>query len=342
MRRRFHADPMVRATELLLQERTPRAHAARGPGRTRCRASCRSTTPLPVRRRFGSPCRRIPRTHILSNGQLLSVMITAAGAGYSLARPRRDALARGPTRDPYGPLTSTSATRSPAGPGRRATSRAGRAGRYECRVSAGPRRDSAGATARSPRLWRCRVRRGRRGDPPCLSRTSARSRPRQIEITSYAEVVLAPDGDRRGASRFLNLFSRRSSLPRLEALLATRRPRASEEKPSGPRMFRRSIRPAVGGVQFETDRARFLGRSGGRSGTPDRSSSGRPLWHTVGSVLDPIFAAPPRRARAGSHRRVTFATAVAGVPGRRVEARGTSTGNPAFERRRRWRGRRRR
>ena len=62
---------------------------------------------------------------------------------------------------------------------------------------------------------------------------------------------------------------------------------------------------AVGKREFETDRARFLGRGGGVR-TPIAVIDGRPLSNTVGTVLDPIFAAAPpgadRAGRDGAHR----------------------------------------
>ena len=98
MRSRFHAEPRVQATELLLQERTPRdvsvAHPraeevrATSAGRMTCRcprsAGCRPRT---------TPLRSV---HLLSNGRY-AVMMTAAGSGYSRWQDLgRHALARGP------------------------------------------------------------------------------------------------------------------------------------------------------------------------------------------------------------------------------------------------------
>src|SRR5438046_9193856 len=100
MRARFHAEPSVQATELLLQERTPRGVAVARPRAEEVQAAAdvREFGP-PVVRRFSSPHSVTPRTHLLSNGRYV-VMVTAAGAGYSpwrgLALPRwRDAVRRG-------------------------------------------------------------------------------------------------------------------------------------------------------------------------------------------------------------------------------------------------------
>ena len=83
MRSRFHAEPIIQATELLLQERTPRDVAVARPRaeEVKAEANVREAAP-PTIRRFNSPHDLIPRTHLLSNGNY-TVMITAAGSGFS-------------------------------------------------------------------------------------------------------------------------------------------------------------------------------------------------------------------------------------------------------------------
>src|ERR1700689_3785810 len=83
MRTRFHAEPIIQATELLLQERTPLGVAVARPRAEEVKAdtNVREISP-PTIRRFHSPHDLIPRTHLLSNGKY-TVMITAAGSGFS-------------------------------------------------------------------------------------------------------------------------------------------------------------------------------------------------------------------------------------------------------------------
>jgi cyclic beta-1,2-glucan synthetase len=83
MRARFHAEPIVRATELLLQERTPRDVAVARPRAEEVHAvgDVREFLP-PVERRFTSPHSAMPRTQLLSNGRY-AVMLTTAGSGGS-------------------------------------------------------------------------------------------------------------------------------------------------------------------------------------------------------------------------------------------------------------------
>jgi len=66
----------------------------------------------------------------------------------------------------------------------------------------------------------------------------------------------------------------------------------------------------VGDLQFETDRARFLGR-GREIRTPTSVMDGRPLSDTAGAVLDPIFSLRCRvRVPAGRTVRVAFWTLI--------------------------------
>src|SRR6185312_14296078 len=83
MRTRFHAEPMVRASELLLQERTPRDVAVARPrvDAVASRGDVRELVP-PHTRHFSSPHSPVPRTQLLSNGRY-AVMLTASGSGYS-------------------------------------------------------------------------------------------------------------------------------------------------------------------------------------------------------------------------------------------------------------------
>src|SRR6202030_505121 len=83
MRSRFHVEPIVQATELLLQERTPRDVLVARPRAEEVSAAAhiRELVP-PVQRQFTTPHDVTPRTQLLSNGQY-AVMLTAAGSGYS-------------------------------------------------------------------------------------------------------------------------------------------------------------------------------------------------------------------------------------------------------------------
>ena len=112
-RARFHAEPIVQATELLLQERTPRDVAVARPraeevdgGGARRGAGARRSE-----RRYHSPHHADARgRHLLSNGRY-AVMLTTAGSGYSRCARASPSPAGARTRPAtLGHSTSSSAT----------------------------------------------------------------------------------------------------------------------------------------------------------------------------------------------------------------------------------------
>ncbi len=114
-------------------------------------------------------------------------------------------------------------------------------------------------------------------------------RRRTIEVTSYAEVVLAPLASDLMQPAFSNLFIQTKILPHQHAIMCTRRPRSDEEHP--PWMFH--LMTLHGKVPFqisyETDRSEFLGR-GNTTVNPQVMVKPGPLGGHEGSVLNPIVA----------------------------------------------------
>ena len=82
---RFHAEPMIQATELLLQERAPRDVVSNPPSVAETAASVRERAADAGGWRRASPWSATPDTQLLSNGRY-TVMLTAAGSGYSAWR----------------------------------------------------------------------------------------------------------------------------------------------------------------------------------------------------------------------------------------------------------------
>jgi cyclic beta-1,2-glucan synthetase len=309
---RFHADPIVEATELLLQERMPRDALVARPRAEEVKsvADVRDLVP-PVLRRFTSPHDAIPRTHLLSNGRY-AVMVTAAGSGYSrwrdlaVTRWREDV-----TRDPWGSYLflrdmQTGAVWStghqPSGV---------EADSYEVTYAEDhadfSRRDGSietGLTIVVSAEHDAEIRR--------VSLTNLGSRVREIELTSYAEIVLGPQAADAAHPAFENLFVQTEFAPEIGALIATRRPRSADEPPVWAAHVAAVEEQTDGVLQYETDRARFLGR--GRSvRSPVSVIDGRPLSNTVGPVLDPIFSLRCRvRLAPGTTAHAIFSTVVAG------------------------------
>jgi len=311
MRRRFLRVPMISAHDLLLQERVPRDMAVQRPRAEEVHAArhVREVVP-PVQRRFYTPHERTPRTHVLSNGRY-SVMMTNAGAGYSrwrdlaVTRWREDA-----TRDHWGSFVfirdlTTGSTWSAGFQPATVEPDSYEAAFMEDRVEV-RRRDSAIATTLdvivSPE------------DDGELRRVSIKnlgSRDHAVELTTYAEVVLASPAADSAHPAFQNLFVQTEFVPMYGALLATRRPRASEDESIWAVHVAAVEGRSTDAVQYETDRARLLDRGGG-VGAPSTIVDGRPLSNTTGAVLDPIFSLRRTvRLRPGETAVVTFSTLVA-------------------------------
>src|SRR5262249_56694900 len=100
------------------------------------------------------------------------------------------------------------------------------------------------------------------------------------------------------------------SLPDRAARLARPRPRARDQEPVWA-VHALSADGPVSEVQYETDRARFLGR-GRTPADPAALDPGAVLSGTTGTVLDPVFSLRRRvRVAPGASVSVAFTTAVA-------------------------------
>jgi cyclic beta-1,2-glucan synthetase len=108
---------------------------------------------------------------------------------------------------------------------------------------------------------------------------------RIIEVTTFLELVLAsPEADKAHPA-FTKLFVETDYDTGAECLLARKRPRNTGEKSLWAFHTLSTDRP-LGTVEFETDRARFIGR--GYTLAKPKGLESR-LGGTVGSVVDPAF-----------------------------------------------------
>jgi cyclic beta-1,2-glucan synthetase len=310
-RRRFHAHPLVQAAELLLQERTPRAVAVARPRGEEVReaALVRDLVPATLRR-FESPHDITPRTHLLSNGRY-TVMVTAAGSGFSrwgdlaVTRWREDT-----TRDCWGSFLYLrdaktgdvwSAGFQPSGT---------EADAYEVVYA----EDRAKIMQRHRSLsiaLEIVVSPEDDAELRRLTVTNLENHDREIDVTSYAEVVLAPQGADEAHPAFSSLFVETEFVPRLGTLLATRRPRSAVEPQIWLAHLAAVDGKTVGSLQYDSDRASFLGRDRGVR-SPLSVVDGGPLSNTVGKVLDPIVSLRHRMVLpAGGAVDLVFTTLVA-------------------------------
>jgi cyclic beta-1,2-glucan synthetase len=289
MQKRFESDPLFQATLLLLQERIPRATTSflhtSGIANVRPNAN-NQEMPLRV---FNTPDTPFPEVNLLSNGGRYRVIITNAGGGYShwkdiaVTRWREDS-----TCDNWGTFCYLrdaengnfwSTTFQPT---------LQRPQKYEAIFSEGRaefrRRDFDIDTHTeivvSPE------------DDIELRRVKLTNRTRAnriIDITSYAEVVIAPNAADLAHQAFSNLFVQTEIIHQRQAILCTRRPRSVDEH--SPWMFHLM---AVHGseivnITYETDRMQFIGR-GNTLVAPYAMTNSKALSGSEGPVLDPIVA----------------------------------------------------
>lgn len=290
IRRRFRADPLMKAAELLLQEGVPVSSPVMLPHADEV-ADVRIVR-LPeqpvVSRHIETYDTPTPRAHLLSNGSY-AVMLTNAGGGYSrwreisISRWRSDA-----TRDHWGQWMYLSDARN--GHFWSATYQPTLIppDEYDVIFSIDKaeyrRRDgemeSSLEVAISPEDS-MEVRQ--------LKLTNLGKQTRVMDVTSYVEVVLTQPAADLAHPAFQKLFVETEYIPESQALLARRRPRDSEETVLWAVHVFCTGDSKSDSLEFETSRARFLGR--GRSPqNPQALRAGQRLSGTTGAVLDPIFA----------------------------------------------------
>jgi cyclic beta-1,2-glucan synthetase len=135
--------------------------------------------------------------------------------------------------------------------------------------------------------------------------------PRDITLTSYAELVLGPMGADAAHPAFSKMFVQTEWVQHDRVLLATRRRRAPEEAEVWAAHSAVVEAYDESPEEFETDRMRFLGR-GHTLRHALAMQAGVALSNTSGCVLDPIFSLRRRvRIEPGENVRVAFWTALA-------------------------------
>ena len=287
MQRRFLADPMLRAADLLLQERVPKATAPVFPHASEASATrLASAEETGSMRVFTDPNSAAVEAHLLSNGRY-HVVVTSAGGGYSrwrdlaVTRWREDA-----TRDCYGSFCyvrdvdsgalwsnawqpTTKPTKSYEAIFTQARAEFRRTDdqiETYTQISVSPEDD-------------IELRR--------VTLTNRSETPRTIEVTSYAEVVLATQAQDEAHPAFSNLFVQTELVRDRQAIYCTRRPRSAEERPPWMTHMMTVRGTTVGEPSYETDRMRFIGRDRTLA-SPAASMARRPFPTVKGPVLDPI------------------------------------------------------
>ncbi|WP_010248384.1 GH36-type glycosyl hydrolase domain-containing protein [Acetivibrio cellulolyticus] len=288
MQRRFHNDPVVDAAKLLLQEKVPTNILFTKENKERILPFTDVTFDVEDSyREYDMPDYVLPKAHILSNGSY-SVMLTDRGTGYSrsnlfdVTRWREDI-----TLDNYGVFfyvrnTNTNEVWSSA-----YAPVSKRPDKYKVTFTSGMakyhRKDgdidtvtevvvSSGDNAEIRRVTFVN-----HGSEACV-----------LEVSSYFELVLTQHGADVAHPAFSNLFIRTQFIPELNCLIASRRPRSENDKTMWAVNVLTLEGEALGGIQYETDRFKFIGR-GRDVSDPQALEPSKPLSNSVGAVLDPIM-----------------------------------------------------
>jgi len=289
MQRRFQSYPLFKSTELLLQERVPQVVTPLYPGELEAAGRPESETKKEeFIRVFSNPNTPFPEVHLLSNGRYTTA-VTTSGAGFTqwkglaITRWREDA-----TRDNHGTFCYIRdlETNDVSSIAYQPTTKASRVyeaiftqGRAEFRrrideldvhteMSVSPEDD-------------VELRR--------VTLTNRSQKPKTIELTSYAEVVMAPQSADLAHPAFSNLFVETEILRQHGAILCKRRPRSEKDTPP----FYVHLMLPHGAVSdeasYETDRSKFVGRCRTTSNPVALQQPGL-LSNSDGPVLDPIIS----------------------------------------------------
>lgn len=310
MQQRFHNDPYVRATELLLQEKVPNKVIL-------TKDIEDEISPIEKTEHKGeeyireikSPVTDFPEAHIISNGTYYTVL-TNSGSGYSksgdtqVTRWRGDQALQGNGMFIYiQNINSNNVWSSSYEPYKvipeqyRAIFSSDKVEYLRVDGSI----DTHTEIVISPED-NTEVRR--------VSLTNHSDHTRVLEVTSYFEVVMSTQAADTAHTVFNNLFVKTEFVPGLNSLLSARRPRTRDEKHMWLTHSVIVEGATVGVIQYETDRLKFIGR--GRSvSNPQAADVDHPLSNTVGSVLDPIMSLRRRvKIQPGETVRVSYITGI--------------------------------
>lgn len=297
---RFHKDSRVQSVEFLLQEQVPREAPVEEALEETVRVEARDKERVQLEPWAGATDAAMPHVHTLSNGRY-RVLITDAGSGYSAFAPGRTAegtstaLTRwraDTTLDSWGTWIYVqdqgddglwSVSKQPTGaradeeqvrfyPHQAEFRRRYRDVSVHTRIAVAPDDD-------------VEIRR--------LTLTNHSDDPKRLRVTSYGEVVLAPQDQDRRHPAFNKMFIESDYAQDLNALFFTRRPRSADEEP----LHMAHILVPSSGVEptgaHESDRSRFIGR-GRTARDPEalQTGDGEGGWlsGTTGATLDPIMA----------------------------------------------------
>lgn len=286
MQTRFHSDPRIRATEVLLHEQIPASISPTTGEAHEERPVPRLSPVTGAAARVPTPDTGTPRTQLLANASC-SVMVTNSGGGYlrwrdlDVTRWRADTTCEVPgpacfIRDlDDGTIINITQQPVPSSELRYTWNLSPDKARF--RRHCGPFDTYTEIAVSAEDDAEVRL----------VTLVNISRKQIHLELTSYVELALAPHNADRAHPAFNKLFIETEWLPQYQALLARRRPRSPHDQPAWAAHLMIMESPPVDSPQFETDRARFLGR--GRTQENAQSLEG-PLSNSTGAVLDPVFS----------------------------------------------------
>ncbi|AKL94015.1 glycosyltransferase [Clostridium aceticum] len=308
MQERFHRDPVVRAGEILLQERIPLRMII-------TKQYKESVEPLKKEERsyermvatYSMPENTLPKCHLLSNGRY-SVMLTNIGTGYSkmeklqVTRWREDAIhGKDGTHIFIHNLNSNKLWTTSKEP------IVSEPDEYKVKflqdkvsfLRTDEGIDTHTEVVVSPEDD-VEIRK--------VTLTNHGNETTNIEVTSYFETVLTYQAADVAHPAFSNLFVRTEVLPEYDGLIASRRPREHGQETKWIFHAVTVDGETMGGLEYETNRGAFIGR--GRNIT-NAIGLKQPLSGTAGIVLDPIMSLRKTvKVPAGKSVTISFITGI--------------------------------
>jgi len=309
LQKRFHRIPAIKAAELLLHEKVPynalltRAY---------------NVKPLPTKkinieskrviRKFGIPDSGFPNMHVLSNGKY-SLMVTDGGSGYSKYNEIAVTRWKGSLIESKGSFIYIRNKNS--GKVWSATYEPYKVKPEKYRVVFSP--DKAEFVRREDNIESrmeiivsteetCEIRR--------LSLTNYAQEAAMVEITSYTEPVLAHPDEDMAHPAFCKLFITTDFDAQYNCIIAERRPKSQKDRRLIALHFAVVEGEIIGNVEYETDRAKFIGRNRSLD-NPQALEPEQPLSNTTGVVLDPVMSIRYRiKIEPGKTASLSFITAV--------------------------------
>ena len=305
LRDRFHSDPVIESAELLLQEKAPReipVDTVRTAAEDRPLRDEQETQNLDTRIII-DPATALRVTSLMSNGHY-SLMVTATGSGYSrwgdlaVTRWQPD-----PVEDRMGCYIFLRDTES--GEWWSATAAPKPAAGEVTRAYFSDDKATFAKTVQSLRSEvECIVISEGNGEGRRVTLHNDGSSDRHFEVTSFCELVLAPETSDNAHPAFSKMFVETEIAPESNAIFASRRKRDEREADIVAAHFVTGPAGRPRDTEAETDRRAFIGR-GRTIADPAAMDEDARLQGRAGFTLDPI-AALRRKVRVPANKKVTL------------------------------------